>query len=289
MFWNDHTRLCDEIRLQCRRLSAVLAQVDPGTPVPGCPGWTAAHLTGHLHAAFTWATGMLNSGTVEFRPPHTFLPDIPDGALDTGAPWPAYIDALTHAHLKTPLGTRIVEEHSVAPLTESADAFVDALLASGPDRPVWACLGEPRARCWATWGALESGIHRMDAEVMLGVTPELDRDVAEELVAFTLELATRPASAAFFDPQLARLRHSGERMLLRAAGSTGGPGEWLIHLGPSGPVLLAPDAGRPDVIVDAPGELLLPLLKRRLPLSAPGIRVTGDRDVVRDWLDHVFS
>ncbi|MFJ1647749.1 maleylpyruvate isomerase family mycothiol-dependent enzyme [Streptomyces sp. NPDC088258] len=289
MYWIDHTRLCHEIRRQCLHLSAALRRVDPETRVPDCPGWTAAHLAGHLHAAFTWAAGMLNSGAAEFRPPHTFLPDIPDGALDAGAPWTSYVDALAHAHLKTPLGSRIVEDHTVAPFVEAADAFVDALLAAGPDRPVWTCLGEPRSRGWATWGALESGIHRLDAEAMLGLAPELDREVAEELVDFILELVTEPASTAFFDPRLAQLRKSGERILLRAVGSTRGPGEWLIHLAPCGPVLLAPGTGRPDVTVDAPGELLLPLLKRRLPLSSPGIRVTGDGDVMRDWLDHVRS
>ncbi|MFI8303007.1 hypothetical protein ACIF80_06075 [Streptomyces sp. NPDC085927] len=41
--------------------------------------------------------------------------------------------------------------------------------------------------------------------------------------------------------------------------------------------------------MEAPGELLLPLLKRRVPLSAPGVRTTGDGDVMADWLEHVVS
>ncbi|MFF0111804.1 maleylpyruvate isomerase N-terminal domain-containing protein [Streptomyces prasinus] len=289
MYWLGHTRLCDDIRRQCAHLFTALGRVDPETPVPHCPGWNAAHLAAHVHAAFTWAAGLLNSGTVEFRPPHEFLRDIPDDAVDPDAPWPVYVDGLTRAHRRTPLGERIAGEHTGDPLAKSADALVDALLAGGPDRPVWTCVGEPRARFWAAWGALEAGIHRLDAEAMLGVTPELDRDVAEQLVGFTLEVVAHPSSTSFFDPRFARLRKSGERILVRAVGSTGGPGEWLIHLVPSGPVLLEPGSGRPDVTVEAPGELLLPLLKRRVPLSAPGIRTTGDGDVMADWLEHVVS
>lgn len=289
MYWIDHTRLCDDIRRQCGHLFTALGRVAPETPVRHCPGWSAAHLAAHVHAAFTWAAGLLHSGTTEFRPPHEFLREVSEDAVDSEAPWPLYVDGLTRVHRKTPLGERIAGKHAGDPLAEAADALVDALLTGGPDRPVWTCVGEPSARFWAAWGALEAGIHRLDAEAMLGITPQLDGEVAEQLVGFSLGIVTDPSSASFFDPRFARLRKSGEHILVRAAGSTGGPGEWLIHLAPSGPVLLQPDAGRPDVTVEAPGELLLPLLKRRVPLSAPGVRVTGDGDVMADWLEHVVS
>jgi hypothetical protein len=274
---------------QCAHLFTALGRVDPETPVPHCPGWSAAHLAAHVHAAFTWAAGLLHSGTAEFRPPHEFLREVPEDAMDPGAPWPLYVDGLTRAHRGTPLGERIAGRHTVDPLAESADALTDVLLTGGPDRPVWTPVGEPSSRFWAAWGALESGIHRLDAEAMLGVTPELDREVAGQLVGLTLEVTAGPSATSFFAPQFARLRKSGERILVRAVGSTEGPGEWLIHLAPSGPVLLEPGAGRPDVTVEAPGELLLPLLKRRVPLSAPGVRVTGDADVMVHWLEHVVS
>ncbi|MFC9429548.1 maleylpyruvate isomerase N-terminal domain-containing protein [Streptomyces sp. NPDC056987] len=288
MYWIDHHRLCDEIRRQSEYLTTALARVRSGTPVLDCPGWSAADLAVHLHAGFTWAAGLLDSGSVDFRPPHVFLRDIPDDEMDLDAPWPAYVDVLTRAHTKSPVGVRIAERN-MEPLDRAAAVLLDALESGGPDRPVWTCLGEQRSRFWGAWGAMEASIHRLDAEAMLGVTPTLDRDVSEQLVGFFLAIVTEPASVAFFDPQITRLRTSGERILVRALDSGGGPGEWLLHLRPAGPVLLEPGSARPDVTVEAPGEILLPLLKRRVAPTAPGIRVTGDGDVLLDYLTHVFS
>ncbi|MER7974261.1 maleylpyruvate isomerase N-terminal domain-containing protein [Streptomyces sp. NPDC096080] len=288
MYWIDHYRLCAEIRRQSGHLTTALARLHPGTPVLDCPGWTAADLAAHLHAGFTWAAGLLTGGTTDFRPPHAFLGDVADEEVDPDAPWPAYVDTLTHAHAKSPVGIRIAEGGG-EPLDRAAAALLDALESGGPDRPVWTCLGEQRARFWAAWGALEAGIHRLDAEAVLGAAPALDREVSEQLVGVLLALVAEPASAAFFDPQFTRLRTSGERILVRALDSGGGPGQWLLGLLPEGPALLEPGSARPHVTVEAPGELLLPLLKRRVPPTAPGIRVTGDGDVLLDYLAHVFS
>ncbi|GHG69568.1 maleylpyruvate isomerase N-terminal domain-containing protein [Streptomyces griseocarneus] len=290
MYQPSHARLCDEIAQQAGHLAEALARLDYAGRIDTCPGWTAAHLMGHVHTAFVWATGILTSPGAEFHAPHAFLPEIPEGALDPAMPWSQYVDALARAYLDAPSGQRAVEERLVTPVTSSADAFVAALRGGGPDAPAWTTYGEPRSRFWAAWGALEAAVHRADADIALGAEPRLDPDVALSSLNFWFTSMGQPGVAAFLNPRLADLRRSGELILFRGDGtSPDRSGQWLLRLSPSGPALVAPDSGRPDATVRASADQLLLLTKRRLPVTAPTIRISGDTGLVRHWLDHVLA
>jgi hypothetical protein len=291
----NHEALCDGMAAEARLLAKSLVEADPETPVAACPGWNTFQLTAHLYQAVTWGAALVRLASTEFALPHTFLPDLAANSYDPDAAWPHYIDALTRDFTEAgavPADPQV----RAAWLEHAADGFVTVLRQAGPHTAVWTPFGEPHSRFWASWGALEIAVHRADVDAALKVTPQLDTGLCLDSINFWMKATTTPAAAGFFNPRFANLREGtqlrdGEKTLLfRAVGPASTVvKQWHVARTAAGPVALGPEHETADVTVTAPADLLLLLLKRRRPATAPGVEITGDASLLGHWLENTFG
>ncbi|WP_030264211.1 maleylpyruvate isomerase family mycothiol-dependent enzyme [Streptomyces sp. NRRL B-24484] len=250
---------------EAARFAAVVEGADFATPVPSCPGWTLADLVRHAGSVHRWFAVLLHGRIQE--PPRSRDVDLqlPAGG-DAWAEW----------------------------LTGSAAVAADAFRATGPDTPMWAWGADQHARFWARRMLFETLLHRVDAELALGVRPEIDRALAVDGVD---EFLTNLPFAGLFAPKVADLRADGRTIRFRP---TDGDGDWLVRLRPDGFGLDpandgsgAPGSAAPgsaddgsvtaDATVHGTAADLLLLVYGRLTLDADTLAHEGDADLLAHW------
>ncbi|MCG6493793.1 maleylpyruvate isomerase family mycothiol-dependent enzyme [Kitasatospora sp. A2-31] len=238
------------VATETARFVAVVRGADPATAVPGCPGWSLADLVRHAGSVQRWFSVLLRGRIQE--PPRSRDVDLrlPTGE-DGWADW----------------------------LADSATEAAGAFTATDPDTPMWAWGADPHARFWARRMLFETLVHRVDAELALGIRPVIDRALAVDGVD---EFLVNLPFAASFAPKVANLRGNGETIRFR---TVEGGGDWLVRLGPDG-FGLDPDGGRADAadatVRGAAADLLL-LVYGRLPLNAESFERTGDQELLARW------
>lgn len=150
------------IRRESARFRDVLADCDPGAPVPSCPEWNAADLLWHLTTVQHWWCAMISrrpQTPEEMGYEHPTRPDRHDALLA------AYDDART--------------------------AFVAAIEVADPAEPAYSWSFDPADH---TVGftyrrqAHEALIHRLDAELAAGTVTPLDPVLAADGVDEVLDL-----------------------------------------------------------------------------------------------------
>jgi len=232
------------LRSQVAGTLEVLRSGPLDAPVPACPGWDVARLGGHVGRVHRWAAAAVRAN---------------------GEPDPAGL-------AKPPR-----EPGEVAAWLESSAAEVlDALEAADPDATYWTFLGRPGPLgFWWRRMAVETGLHRVDAEQAVGRTPapfsaELGSDGIEELLTW----------------------HAPARLAGRDGTDIGGSlhlhctdteGEWTLRTD-DGVYQLTHGHSKGDAAVRGPASTLLLVLWRRLPLEAEGIEVFGHADVAERFL-----
>ncbi|WP_441248879.1 maleylpyruvate isomerase family mycothiol-dependent enzyme [Kitasatospora sp. McL0602] len=230
---------------------ALLKDADLDTPVPGCPGWTLTDLARHTGSVQRWFSVLLNGRIQE--PPLTrdvelALPERADGYAD----W----------------------------LAASAAVAAEAFAAGDPAAPMWAWGADQHARFWARRMHMETLLHRVDAEVALGLTPRIDRAAAVDGVA---EFLTNLPFATRFAPKVAELRGTGEAIRFRC---TDGDEEWLVGLRPDGFGLESAEPGQVAAqaeVAGAAADLLL-LVYGRLDRQAEAFSCEGDDALLAHWV-----
>lgn len=192
----------------------------PAAPVTTCGAWTVADLAGHVGQVHRLAAAVARTGL----------------AGEQDAPVPG------HAEL-------------VEWLADGLDDLVAALTAD-PDRPCWTFAGPATVRWWQRRQALETLVHRIDAERTVGTSSPVDPELAADGVAEVVEVM-----------------HPRQVRLGRCAPP---PTGLVLHAEDTGhtSALAGPD---PAVEVAGPAEALLLLLWRRTPSQDPRLRVVGDR------------
>lgn len=181
------------IRSESHRFVEVLTGLEPTTPVPSCPDWTAADLVWHLGEVQTsWGT------IVRERL------DDPEQAAEPRRP-DRYQDLLAF-------------------FRAASAALVDALADTPDDTPVWTwfdadqTVGFVRRR-----QAHEALIHRIDAELTAGgQVSDIDRALATDGVQEVLDWMYSAA------PQWASVQMDGA---IGRLGTTDTGREWLVQLG----------------------------------------------------------
>ncbi|WP_055522658.1 maleylpyruvate isomerase N-terminal domain-containing protein [Streptomyces graminilatus] len=289
----SHERICAGIEREAALCAEALLHADPARPVGTCPGWTVSHLTAHLFQAYTWAAGLVETRAAEFVPPHVFVAGADDDrwGKHTGT-WAEYVDEL--------IGVSIEEAASLGGaeararwVRGAADSLVATLRRAGPDTDVWSSVGAGGTRFWASWGAMETAVHRADLDLLLGRAPDtvgLSPELSLDSVRFWLRAVTAPGAEAFFGPGFGALAGDGESLRFRATDATDEAyADWLVVRTPTGPVLAAPDdGGRAGVtITGRAGDLLL-LLKRRVAPREAAVDITGDARLLEHWWTHVI-
>ena len=164
-------------------------QGDLRRPVPGCPGWDLAALTGHLGGVHRWARAAI----VEGRP----------AELDETGPG----------------DTRDL----VGWFAEGAAELAETLRATDPEAPCWSFGPPPRtAAFWQRRMPHETTLHAWDAHSALGQDLPLDRDLAldgvDEVVTVFVPRQVR----------LGRLVPPPHAIELRATDAEPGVGPWRL-------------------------------------------------------------
>jgi uncharacterized protein (TIGR03083 family) len=238
------------VATETARFVAAVKGADLETPVPSCPGWTLADLIRHAGSVQRWFSVLLRGRIQE--PPRSRDVDLRLPAREDGwADW----------------------------LADSATEAAGAFAATDPGTPMWAWGADPHARFWARRMLFETLLHRVDAELALGIRPGIDRALAVDgLDEFLVNLPF----ATPFAPKVANLRGDGETIRFRC---TDGDGDWLIRLHPDGfgldPAREGADAA--DATVRGAAAALLLLVYGRLPLDAEAFEHTGDQELLARW------
>jgi uncharacterized protein (TIGR03083 family) len=230
--------------------AAAVDRAGPDTPVPTCPEWVVRDLARHLGGVHRWATGYV-AGRAVYR--------------DVG--------------LDEVVGTWPDDGDLVAWFRDGHRALVDTLAGADPDLDCWTFLPAPSPLAmWARRQAHETAVHRVDAELaaeaggpLSPFDPRFAADGVDELLT------------CFVSGRSRRLRSEQPRsMRVRAVDA---PGDWLVTVGPDGPVAtrLGPEEAGADCDVSGPaGDLYLALWNRRPP---DVLTVTGDAGVLELLLD----
>jgi len=230
---------------EAARLVAVARQGPLDAPVPGCPGWDVARLAGHVGRVHRWATAGIREGGA------------PDGtALD-----------------------RPPKDDTVVAWSADAIAPLLAALKDAPAPGVWNFVGadDPDGSFWARRMAVETSIHRWDAEDAVGgagETSPLDAQLAAEGIEEELTLLAPSMLAGRDGIGIGGSLH---------VHATDAPSEWTVST-EDGALQAEPGHGEGDVALSGPASSVLLVLYRRLRPGEGSTEVLGDADVLDRWL-----
>ncbi|MCA1711174.1 MAG: maleylpyruvate isomerase family mycothiol-dependent enzyme [Actinobacteria bacterium] len=219
------------LRADVDRVLVALADGNGDEVVGACPGWTLRELVEHLGGVHRWATQIVRTGSrAEQAPP-------PPGDL-------------------------------LAWFASGAEELLAVLAATPLDRPTWSLAGPATAGWWLRRQALETLVHRWDAQRAVGEPEPLDPQLAADGLA---EVA---------DVLLPRQVRLGRTPPLAQAVR-------LVPVDGGDPVLLGP--GEPVAAVSAPAEVLLLLLWHRVDPADPRLRFHGDVRTAREVLSGALA
>ncbi|WP_369373153.1 maleylpyruvate isomerase family mycothiol-dependent enzyme [Promicromonospora sp. Populi] len=241
-----------------RRLAEAAAAAGPGAVVPTAPEWTITDLVEHVGQTQHWVAEMVERRIVD---PTELPTDAAKLPADPGE-WPAWLSESA---------------------TRVANAFSDDALVA----PVFNAAGDERTggQFWLTSSLNEAVVHGFDAVYTAGGAPDVDADVAAELISNHLKMLTSPTWEMLRSESAHAIRGAGETLQWLALD---GAGAWFIEQRPDG-ATWRPGTQPADVTVTGPAGLLLLILTRRLPFAdheAAGIGVDGDAALVQHWLDN---
>ncbi|MEO3783981.1 maleylpyruvate isomerase family mycothiol-dependent enzyme [Actinocorallia sp. B10E7] len=162
-------------------------------------------------------------------------------------------------------------------LRHGTDLLIEAV-AKDPDAQVWTFLGPRPARFWGRRMRNDLLVHRADAALALGREFQAEAATAADALSEGLDLIAASATSGL-SPALAMLRGRGVLKFV----STDAPGVWTVRREPEAVTWTAED-GPADVTVSGGAVDLLLVFSRR---SSPGrVRVSGDEELLRHWLEH---
>lgn len=226
---------------------ATVADADPATPVPTCPQWTLADLNRHHGTTYRWVDHLVRTRAQA----RIWSRDVPLALPDDVAGLPAWIAA-------------------------GAERMVTTLRGTDPDTPLWTWGAGRTARFWPRRALFEAVVHRADADIALGRTPEIAADLAADGIE---EYLLNLPHAAWIAPRLAGAGPDGDSILLRPTGSDAG---WRIVFTEGWFEWGHGDTGTVEV-TGSPGDLLL-LAYGRLAADDARLTVTGTAAVLDGWL-----
>ncbi|MEV0647622.1 maleylpyruvate isomerase family mycothiol-dependent enzyme [Phytomonospora sp. NPDC050363] len=232
----DKTDYLDALHRDATAFRGALAPDTLDSPVPPCPDWTLRDLAVHL-------------GTVHQR----IAAVVKRGALDKPDDLP--VDAPA----------------DVAGFFDASYAELSATLQAMPaDGPAWNWAPQPKtALFWARRAALETALHRWDAQVSVGVTEPIGDDLADDGIDEVLDT---------WLPAGRRLDPATDAAGLAHLIATDSEKEWFLRLNGERVVLLdAPsvDSDEPvDVRASGPASDVLLSLWGRVPFDM--LSIEGD-------------
>ena len=233
----------DHIRSDADLLATVVERGPLDAPVRACPGWDVGQLARHVGSVHRWA----RAAVLEARRPE----------LDPDSPTDAELGAWLRA---------------------GAAALTEAIASVAPDAPTWHPFPVAlQARVWPRRQAIETLIHRWDAEDAVDGVSAIDPELASDGVDEYFELGL---------PRLV-VREG----IALPAGSlhvhcTDVEGEWLVRaVDTDGAtrVELERRHAKGDAALRGTAATLLLAMWDRAPVD--GVEIIGDEAVARAWLE----
>jgi uncharacterized protein (TIGR03083 family) len=202
----------------------VVARASLDEPVVACPGWTVRGLVEHLGNVHRWATAIVSSGQAQEEP------------------------------LESP-------SNLAAWFADGASGLLTTLCSVDPAEPCWSFTSDKTKGFWVRRQALETLLHRWDAQRAVGEPGLLDPALAGDGVAEVVELMT---------PRQVRLGRIAPLPFAVELAATDTDGRWVLGDGEVG------------ASVEASAEVLLLLMWHRVDPGDPRVRTTGPAtDVLR--------
>lgn len=211
----------EHLRADAAAVLRVLSTGPVDAPVAACPGWTVRELVEHLGSVHRWATEVVRTGAPQQEQAY-------DGADLSG--W----------------------------FAEGAATLVQTLAAADPAAACWSFTTDRTAGFWRRRQALETAVHRWDAEAAVGEPEPIDASLAADGVTEVVDLMT-PRQL-----KLGRVE-AVPGVTLRASDSGQ---EWRLG------------DGDPAGSVEATAQDLLLLLWHRLDPADPRVQITDDAAAV---------
>lgn len=238
----DRTTYIARLRADADRL---FAAVEPALDrsVPTCPGWTCERLAAHVGRVHRWTAGWIRSGEGEEVERAPTGPDV--------VPW----------------------------ARAGTDELLDALEAASSDGPVDTWAGQQPLSFWPRRMAIETAVHRCDAEGAVGEMTTVDTALALDGIdeMFTVVLPWRGTG---------ELGGRGETIHLHATDPDIDDlgGEWLVTLSEGG-LQVEHAHAKGDVAVRGTASDLLLLLYNRVGVDR--CEVFGDTELLDRWRENV--
>lgn len=251
------------------RLADSAAAAGPDAAVPTAPEWTVTDLVAHVGQTQHWTAEIIERRVTD---PADMPTEVPDLHTDPDR-WPEWL-----------------AQSSV----RVAAAFSDDAL----DAQIFNAAGDNRsgARFWLINVLNEAVVHGFDGAVAARTRatharaaadlPEIDADVASELISHHLAMLTSPTWGLLRAESAQAIQGTGQTLRWQATDTADGDGAWFVERRPDGATWER--GSRPaDVTVTGPAGALLLTLTRRVPLGAgTGVVVEGNAELARHWLDN---
>ncbi len=234
----------DALQHEGNVLAAAARTAGVDAQVPSCPEWRVEDLVGHIGRIHRWVTRILVERS-DARGEH-WSEAAPPGA-DEILDW----------------------------FATGVDPLADALRAAGPGVELWTWTSDQSSGFWARRMAVETAVHRYDAQLAAAVGAEpIARELAVDGVDEFFWLVP-------FWPWSERVRGNGETLHLHA---TDGEGEWLVRLTPDG-VDVTREHAKADVAARGTASDLLLFLYGRV--APEQLEVFGDASLLARWRELV--
>jgi uncharacterized protein (TIGR03083 family) len=247
-----HEEYCTLAGEEIERFAALVPGADPRTPVRTCGRWKVSDLVHHTGRVHRWAAGLVSSGARKNRP----MAETDD--------WDAQAGPRQQAEW----------------LAGGSDRLLPALRAADPDARMYAWGADQHVRFWSRRMTHETGVHRADAELALGIEPEFDPAVAADGVS---EFLANLWKARAWRWNIGKLR--GNEEVIRLC-STDTVDEWTITLAERGIPWSRhePGGGPPaDATVHAAAAQLYLMVWGRRRCTDDRLKVSGDAELLAHW------
>ena len=229
------------LRADATEIAAVARSTPLDAPVPSCPGWDLGTLVAHVGRVHRWAAEAMTGGG---EPPARFPKAPPD--LDGLADW----------------------------YEESAGIVAGAIATTPPAAPAWNFANQPaEAAFWPRRQAIETTVHRWDAQAAAGTPAPIDAELAVDGIDELLVVMVPVALGGKDGIDIGGSLH---------VHCTDGEGEWTLHTD-DGVYRVERGHAKGDAALRGPASQLLLALWGRVPLDAEGLELFGDTAVIDRW------
>ena len=233
-----------ELEREGARVASLLDPATFSTTVPTCPEWTIEKLAAHVGRVHRWSQ---------------------------------YVVA--HQSAARPVAEEMNLSRgpvSASWLEDGVARLVATLRSTAPDTPMWVWGEDPRAAWWARRQLHETLVHRLDLEIALGrshdVEPRWAMDAIDEFLA-------NANAARAFSKGFTQLTRSGTIAFV----ATDSERRTSITVLPDG--TLAQTDSAPDVVVEGHSLALLLTVLRRTNGREVELAMSGDVDLAHHWFE----